>query len=71
MFKPGMRVRWSDAYIEAVYTGDDNADQDTMRVLRKERGEIISVDPSVRLADVKWDHCDKIRRCAYGNIKQY
>ena len=70
-FRKGTRVRWSDNRIESVYTGDDVQDENTRQELRHERGTVISVDDQYRLADVRWDGEDRIRRCAYGNIKQW
>jgi hypothetical protein len=71
MFKDGMRVRFSDDYIDAVYTGNAADDEWTRQELLMARGTIISFDNINRLADVRWDGQTKIRRMAYGNIKQY
>jgi hypothetical protein len=71
MFKDGMRVRYSDDYIDAVYTGNEARDEMTRRELCRARGTVVSFHNAVGLAIVRWDGEATTRRMAYGNIKQY
>jgi hypothetical protein len=67
MFKPGVRVRWSDDYVEGIHTDYARAQ------LYKERGIVKSVDTGNRTANVLWMHRTEatLKTVQFVDIKLY
>jgi hypothetical protein len=64
MFKKGMRVRWSDAVIEAY-------PEEFHRKIRHERGTIISFDDATRKPRILWDGEGEPDEYSYVEFKPY